>query len=340
VCDLVTGDLSTTAEGLPRGLRARVAQDPDLERTVEFQNRWATPTHWMSPSSVRAMFDVNPEPLRLALIVEDERGEIQAYGGTSNGGMWASPDRSWRSNLRVAPERRRQGIGRSLIGRLEQHARANEASRLVFPVRGDEPEGLAFAGAMGYRAFHERIDSYIEVASFDATAFEDPDDIARRSGVRVASYAELLREHASDIESFQRELLPTIWAMGRDVPSPTPMPEQPPPFAQAKRMFFEGPGIDPPTTMIALRDGHPVGMTVTMVKENGAAYTNFTGVARAERGKGLALAMKLRALRELRARGVRLFGTTNDEQNAAMRGINKRLGYKPEPPTTLVEKKL
>ena len=69
---------------------------------------------------------------------------------------------------------------------------------------------------------------------------------------------------------FQRELLPVIWAMARDVPSPTPMPEQPPPFEQAKRMFFEGPGIDPPSTIIALRDGRTVGMTVTMVKENGA----------------------------------------------------------------------
>jgi len=76
-----------------------------------------------------------------------------------------------------------------------------------------------------------------------------------------------------------------------------------------------------------------------VVKENGAAYTNFTGVAREERGKGLALALKLRALRELRARGVKLFGTTNDEQNAAMRGINRKLGYVPDPPTTMYEKR-
>jgi mycothiol synthase len=77
-----------------------------------------------------------------------------------------------------------------------------------------------------------------------------------------------------------------------------------------------------------------------MVKENGVAYTHFTGVARAERGNGLALAMKLRALRELRARGVKAFGTTNDESNAAMRGINQRLGYVPEAPTTMYEKHL
>src|SRR5207249_9006652 len=86
--------------------------------------------------------------------------------------------------------------------------------------------------------------------------------------------------------------------------------------------------------------GRTVGMTVTMVKENGTAYTNFTGVSRAERGKGIALAMKLRALRDLMTRGVKLFGTTNDEPNAAMRGINRRLGYVPDPPTTMYEKRL
>ena len=59
-----------------------------------------------------------------------------------------------------------------------------------------------------------------------------------------------------------------------------------------------------------------------------------------ERGKGIALAMKLRALRTLNERGVKLFGTTNDEQNAAMRGINKKLGYVPDPPTVMYAKTL
>ena len=152
--------------------------------------------------------------------------------------------------------------------------------------------------------------------------------------------AELLDENASNVEQFQRAMLPAIWAMARDVPAPTPMPETPPPFEQARRMFFEGPGIDRGTTILALRGREIVGMSVTAVKENGTAYTNFTGVARAERGKGVALAMKLRALRALKERGIKRFGRTNDEQNAAMRGINRKLGYVPDPPTVMYEKKV
>jgi len=336
----VATDLTAVAKRLPPELRVRGRLDADIERVAEFQNRWATPSQWMSPAASRAMQNASPEPLRLVLLVEDTGGAIQAVGSTSNGGLFASPDGSWRVGLRTAPQWRRRGVARALLEELAEHARANNAKRLIAAVRGDEPEGARFAEALGYRAFHERIDSYIDVPSFDASGFDDPDATAARAGVRLATYAELLREHAADVEVFQRELLPVIWAMARDVPSPTPMPEQPPPFEQAKRMFFEGPGIDPPSTIIALRDGRTVGMTVTMVKENGTAYTNFTGVSRAERGKGIALAMKLRALRDLTTRGVKLFGTTNDEQNAAMRGINRRLGYVPDSPTTMYEKRL
>jgi mycothiol synthase len=335
----VATDLTAVAKRLPPELRVRASRDADIERVVEFQNRWATPSQWMAPASARMMMTAMPDPLRLTLLVEDGSDEIQAVGLTSNGGMFAAPDGSWRVGLRVAPQWRRRGVARSLLERLEDHARTNKASRVVAAVRGDEPEGARFAEDLGFRAFHERIDAYIDVPSFDASGFEDPDEIARRAGVRLATYAEILTERAADIEAFQRELLPVVWEMSRDVPSPTPAPEQPPPFETVKRMFFEGPAIDPPSTIVGLRDGHPIAWTVTMVKENGTAYTNFTGVSRAERGKGIALAMKLRALRELRTRGVKLFGTTNDGSNSAMRGINRRLGYKPEPPTTMYEKR-
>lgn len=316
-----------------------MSRDADIERIAEFQNRWATPSQWMSPASARAMMTAMPDPLRLTLLVEDGSDAIEAFGLTTNGGLFASADGSWRVGLRVTPQWRRRGVARSLIEQLEEHARSNKASRVVAAVRGDEPEGARFAEAQGYRAFHERIDAYIDVPSFDASGFDDPDETARRAGVRLATYAEILSERAADVEAFQRELLPVVWEIARDVPSPTPPPEQPPPFEVVKKMFFEGPAIDPPSTIVGLRDGHPIAWTVTMVKENGTAYTNFTGVLRSERGKGIALAMKLRALRALRPRGVKLFGTTNDESNAAMRGINRRLGFKPEPPTTMYEKK-
>jgi GNAT superfamily N-acetyltransferase len=306
---------------------------------IEFDNRFADAVHWMSPTAAREFESANPQPNRLAILVERDE-EVVAQGQTSDGGLWAPPDRTWRVGVRVAPDWRRKGIASALAERLEKHAQDRGASRLISGIRGAEPEGVAFARAVGYREFHRRIDSYIDVASFDDSRFDDPDESAARAGARLDSYKELAREHAADLEPFQRALIAAFWEWARDVPSPAPLPAEPPPFDRARRMFFQGPGMDPDATIIAVRGDTPLGVTATTVKENGVASTNFTGVARAERGKGLALAMKLRALRDLKRRGVRLFGTTNDEQNAAMRGINQRLGYVPELPTIMVEKVL
>ena len=291
----------------------------------------------MSPAAARALERSNPQPNRLAILVERD-GEILAQGQTSDGGLWAPPDRTWRVGIRVAPEWRRKRIATALAGGLESHARERHAARLISGIRGREPEGLAFAEAAGYREFHRRIEAYIDVAAFDPSRFDDPEEVAARAAVRFVSYGELWREHAADLEPLQRTLIAAFWEWARDVPSPAPLPAEPPPFDRAKRMFFDEPAADPDSTIVAMRGATPLGVTATTVKENAVALTNFTGVARAERGKGLALAMKLRALRSLKRRGIRLFGTTNDEQNAAMRGVNKRLGYVPEPPTIMVEK--
>jgi len=335
----VAADPTATDARLPPELRVRESADADLDRIVEFFNRFGPPAQWTAPAAARHAESAAPEPNRLRLIVEDTSPAIVGVGAASDGGLFRAGDGSWRLNLRIDPAWRRRGIGVSLLRRLEAHARSKGAPRLITAVRGNEPDGARFAEHQGYRAFHERIDASLDVPTFDASAFADPDDTAGSAGIRLATYGELLAENAGDVERFQRRMLPAIWEIARDVPAPTPWPETPPPFEQAKRMFFEGPGIDPETSIIALRDGTIVGITVTAVKENGAAYTNFTGVARTERGKGIALAMKLRALRALKRRGVQLFSSTNDEQNAAMRGINRRLGYVPDAPTVMYEKK-
>jgi RimJ/RimL family protein N-acetyltransferase len=55
----------------------------------------------------------------------------------------------------------------------------------------------------------------------------------------------------------------------------------------------------------------------------------FTGTLRAYRGRGLALAVKLASIRWAREHGITSMSTHNDETNAAMLAINRRLGYRP-----------
>jgi len=63
----------------------------------------------------------------------------------------------------------------------------------------------------------------------------------------------------------------------------------------------------------------------------GAMYNGITGVLPAWRGRGVAQALKLLAIRQARQHGARYLRTHNDAQNAPMLAINRKLGYQPEP---------
>ncbi|HKV82923.1 MAG TPA: hypothetical protein VJN88_00100, partial [Ktedonobacterales bacterium] len=49
------------------------------------------------------------------------------------------------------------------------------------------------------------------------------------------------------------------------------------------------------------------------------------------RGRGIATALKVLAIRAARARDAAMIRTNNDSQNAPMLAINRALGYQPEP---------
>ena len=55
----------------------------------------------------------------------------------------------------------------------------------------------------------------------------------------------------------------------------------------------------------------------------------FTATGREYRGRGLALAVKLASTRWAAEHGITQLVTTNDETNAPMLAINRRLGYQP-----------
>jgi GNAT superfamily N-acetyltransferase len=335
----VAADIADLAARIPSPLRAKVGTPDDLERVVAFQNRYARPA-MVTPIETARRFEAhNPQPKRLVLIVDDASGEVVAAGIVSDGGAFARKDGSFGGGVRVAPEHRRRGIGTALLERLEAHARSHSAPRVTGHARADEPDGVRFAERNGYRETNRRFNAYLDVQAFDVSGFDDPEAIARRAGVRLASLSELERERPGDVDAIQRELYDLGASAGADIPRPEPI--QMPPYEAVRDAFF-GPGatLDRAATIVALRDGRIVSETITDMRSPGIAYTGFTGTAREERGKGLALALKLRAIAELTREGARLLGTTNDEQNAAMRGINARLGYVPDPPLIELEKRL
>jgi RimJ/RimL family protein N-acetyltransferase len=75
-------------------------------------------------------------------------------------------------------------------------------------------------------------------------------------------------------------------------------------------------------------DGNVAAFSFLLTAGDRASH-GFTGTMRRHRGRGLATAAKRRTLQAAAERGVTRVTTSNAEENAAMRTINRNLGFEP-----------
>ena len=116
-----------------------------------------------------------------------------------------------------------------------------------------------------------------------------------------------------------------------DVPSLDP--PAPSPYERFEGEVLRSPFALPEAFFIAIRDGGYVGESA-MGKEGtdpGVIYQRLTGVLRDERGKGIAMALKLRTIDYAKAVGFREIRTWNASLNRPMLSINEALRFVKQP---------
>ena len=97
-----------------------------------------------------------------------------------------------------------------------------------------------------------------------------------------------------------------------------------------ERETFAHPDFDPDLSTLVEVDGILVGTSLLFVdRDSGRALNGGTGILREHRGRGLGLMLKRHALAAAARAGIDSVFTVNDETNAPMLAINRRLGYRP-----------
>jgi GNAT superfamily N-acetyltransferase len=267
--------------------------------------------HVVTPQGVRYQMESSAPEDRLLFWRAERSGTLVgwAYGGLDA----FAPDRTTAfGSIVVDPARRGNGVGSALWDVLSGHFEEIGARRIVAMSRSDAQT----------RAFLERCDfgsqathtiSAVDPGSLGAPP-PPPDGIEIVPLSRFEGDPE--RVYASDRESAMDE--------------PGPFDFSGMTFETWRRLIWSFPDNDHDVGMAALAGGTVVGTTLVYTdRETGRGANAGTGVVRAHRGKGIALALKRHSLARAAAAGITRVVTVNDETNAPMLAINARLGYRP-----------
>lgn len=332
-------DTDRLSASLPKGYRARQFEDRDREPWVAERNTWYGPMEQGSSSEWRIWESLSPDASLLRITVEDESGNVSAIADVSNGGAFRHPDGAQSGGVSVARAHRGRGIGSALLAVIIDEAMRRKAPRFLAGTSAAHPDSVEWAAKRGFREIGRRIESYVELATFDAGRFGAKVDQVRRSGLALKTIEEILDgRDGEDRETFMKALHDAEKPMWEDIPWATPTPHWP--LERFRQMAFESGQMIPEASIVAYDGEKIAGLTTTGRRESLDGYTWMTGVGRDYRGRGLATAIKVEALSRAKAKGLRAMLTTNDEPNKAMRQINAKLGYQLLPAHIQLEKPL
>lgn len=139
-------DVPLDEAGLPGGYRARTMDLTDVESVHELELRLFPEDAW----PVDMFLAEITHPSRKYTLIE-ESGELVAYAGMM------SIDRTGDvQTIAVLPEHEGRGIGRWLMARMHDQARAAGAETMMLEVRADNDRAQGLYRSLGYREIHQR----------------------------------------------------------------------------------------------------------------------------------------------------------------------------------------
>ena len=248
-------------------------------------------------------------------------GRVAGFGGYHQN-PWQYHPQKFTVFVAVRPEFRRRGIG----GALYEHTLAALAEydpiQLKAHARENDPDSVRFLNRHGFVEQMRDWESRLEVAAFDPAPFAGRVERVLGQGIAIRTCAELENDPARF-----RKLHTLEGAVEDDMPAAEPVTHSS--FEAWERRVTRSPGFLPDAWSVAVDGSEYVGLTQFWASQaSPVLYTGATGVRREYRRRGIALALKLRAVEYARRRGAPELRTWNEVGNEGMLSINIRLGFR------------
>jgi GNAT superfamily N-acetyltransferase/RimJ/RimL family protein N-acetyltransferase len=222
-------------------------------------------------------------------------------------------------NINVFPAMRRRGVGAALLERVLDRARELDVESLHG--HHTTAAGAAFAAHFGFTDGQRIVRGLLELRHADLPPPTLP------SGWTLVTW--LRRVPDEHLAAFV-----TARAAMDDAPSSDDL-DFPPWTAAHIRASEESLALRnrEMRVTVAIRADGEIGAFTELRASSGSTlgFTDDTGTVASHRGRGLARAVKLESLRRLREDHpeITVVSTSNAEENAAMRRVNERVGFRP-----------
>ncbi len=237
---------------------------------------------------------------------------------------WSDPH-SFFAGIIVHPSWQGQGVGKALYDRMVADLTPHQPTQLRVMVREDQERAVRFFRDRGYQEKMREYESRLTISTFHPNDWTDVLRRVEAERITIRTVAEL----PAPLHEFYEQIEELHWRITQDIPSPAP-PTRPPLDEWKKR--FDRPGFLPEGNFYAFDGNHFVGTSILWRNDvNNDLQTGTTGVLREYRNRGIATALKVRALTFAKERGAHFVYTANEVGNTGMLGINMRLGFERQP---------
>lgn len=286
-----------------------------------------------SKSSLIDYYEKNADRI-LQKVAEDETGQLVGFCWIVH--LQLKPETAF-IHLYVKPEERGKGIGRQLYKDLIKATENSQLRQLLVLVSDAYPECKTFAQQRGFIEKRREFKMVLDLATFEDQPYDELLTKLRGEGFRFTSMEEL-----GDTEEARRKLytlnattdMETLGSNGRPAWDT---------FDEFQSSVCQSAWYKPSGQIVVIdtKTGAWAAMcAITRLDQhNPHANILFTGVDAQYRGRKLAQAVKVIALRYARdLLKVNMVYTDNNAQNVPMIAINRKLGYTMLPGTFTMEK--
>jgi GNAT superfamily N-acetyltransferase len=256
---------------------------------------------------------------RTRVIAENEEGQIIGYGASYRA-PWVEPGQL-ASVFCVHPDFRGQGVGSMVLTHIENWAIEQAASVLLSILMDWIDTSLPFVQKRGFSLDAHVFDLELNLKQFDSTKYADSVEEMTKSGIQVVTLDDLPEEESL------HHLYDLCVETSKDNPGQY---DSLPPYEQWLKEFLPKDSSRSDWVFIAIDGKRLVGVTqLFKTDDERVIYTNYTGVLKEYRGRGIAKALKLKSIDVAEQAGAHTMTTDSEETNGPMQHINRSLGYIP-----------